>query len=455
MQTAKSSPSSSSSVTDQGYTLALADAVLSQAPDGVFVSLYLAAEASDFIRFNRAAVRQATHVTQAYVTLSLSQGQRSAQSTLTVGGDLAGDVPVLLREMASLAGDLAVLPDDPYLLLPDVVAHTHREDAGSLPTPAQVIDAVHTHAQGLDFVGFYAGGPVVRAYADTRGQRNWHRVENFSLDWCLYHSGDKAVKTSYAGTHWLDEAFADRVHEAARQVHLLGVPARTLPPGRYRTYFAPAAVAEMLGTLGWGGFSHKLQQTGTSPLMRLVQGEAPLHASIQLQENTGRSSAAAFTPNGFTRPDHVPLVTDGRHAGSLCSPRSAREFGVPPNGATAGEGPEALHLAPGHLPEGEVLKALGTGLYLSNLHYLNYSDRQTCRLTGMTRFACFWVEDGVLTAPLNVMRFDDDLLQLFGPRLLALTDCAELQPDTSTYGERQLGSITAPGALVDGFELTL
>jgi predicted Zn-dependent protease len=42
------------------------------------------------------------------------------------------------------------------------------------------------------------------------------------------------------------------------------------------------------------------------------------------------------------------------------------------------------------------LKTLGTGVYISDLHYLNYSDRQACRMTGMTRFACLWVEDGEL-----------------------------------------------------------
>jgi predicted Zn-dependent protease len=151
----------------------------------------------------------------------------------------------------------------------------------------------------------------------------------------------------------------------------------------------------------------------------------------------------------------VPLIVNGHHALSLCSPRSAREFGLPTNGALASENPQALCLAAGTLPEAEVLKALGTGLYISNLHYLNYSDRPHCRVTGMTRFACFWVENGELVAPLQVMRFDDDLLDLLGPRLIALTERAELHQDTSTYGQRQLGSITTPGILVDGFELTL
>ena len=139
----------------------------------------------------------------------------------------------------------------------------------------------------------------------------------------------------------------------------------------------------------------------------------------------------------------------------MASPRSAREFDVAPNGADAAESPQALRLAPGSLPEAEVLAALDTGLYLSNLHYLNFSDRLAGRVTGMTRFACFWVEGGRIVAPLNVMRFDDDLLRLLGPGLEALGREAVFQPHTDTYGSRQLGSVTTPGALVSDFALTL
>ena len=73
----------------------------------------------------------------------------------------------------------------------------------------------------------------------------------------------------------------------------------------------------------------------------------------------------------------------------------------------------------------------------------------------MTRFACWWVEDGKLVAPIQVMRFDDSFLRMFGEGLVALTDVAELVPDAATYGARQLGSVTAPGAIVEGFCLTL
>ena len=73
----------------------------------------------------------------------------------------------------------------------------------------------------------------------------------------------------------------------------------------------------------------------------------------------------------------------------------------------------------------------------------------------MTRFATFWVEDGEVVAPLNVMRFDDTVYRMMGSGLLGLTEDRELLMDAGTYGGRSTGSARLPGALVDDFVLTL
>lgn len=444
-----------SALTHRSHFEALADAVC--LADGVDrTSLALNAEASDFLRFNRAALRQATNVLQAQATVAVVRGQRRAEGSLTLSGELGADTRRLLEERTRLVADLAFVPDDPYLLLPDGRTASRREDAGVLPKAQAVIDAVRTHAAGFDFVGFYAGGTVVRAYADSLGSRHWHRVESFHFDWCLYRQADKAVKTSYAGTHWREDEFAARVQQAAARVPLLDLPPRTLEPGAYRAAFSPAAMNELLGTLGWSGFSLKARRTGTSSLLQLAHGDARLHPGFRLVEAAARGIAPAFTPDGFVKPAEVLLVDGGAAVDTLNSPRAAREYGLPANGANPLEMPESLVLAPGNIPHDRLLETLGTGLYLSNLWYLNYSDRQACRMTGMTRFACFWVENGQPVAPLNVMRFDDDFLRMFGEGgLVGLTDHLELVPNSDSYQMRQLASIMTPAAIVEGWRLTL
>jgi predicted Zn-dependent protease len=435
--------------------LKLAERICTATPGADRVTLYLSAEDSDFIRFNRAAVRQITRVAQRYATVAVIRGQRRAESTITLTGDLGADTEVLLAERAQLLADLPAVPEDPHLLLPDSIEGTSRHDHGAVPAATEVVDAVLGHAQGADFVGFYQGGAVVRAFADSRGQRNWHKVDSFHFDWCLYHAADKAVKTGYSGTHWDGAEFGRRVAAARERLALLARPVKTLSPGAYRTYFTPVAMTELLGTLSWGGFGLKAAKTATSTLVKLQRGETAMSPDVQLAERTAAGIAPRFSALGFVKPDATALVDGGKVAGQLVSPRSAREYGVATTGANGNESPESLSLTAGTLPEADVLKTLGTGIYVSNLWYLNYSDRQACRMTGMTRFACFWVENGELVAPLSVMRFDDSFLRMFGEGLVALTDTAELIPESGTYGSRQLASITTPGALVEGFNLVL
>jgi len=442
-------------VVERGYFEALAEALCGPGPGEERVSLLLAAESSSFIRFNRGAVRQATHVDQAIATLALAQGRRHAEVRVALGGRVDADVARLRTELEALRAMLPALADDPYLLLPDAPAHSERHDSGELPDEAAVVQAVTRVAAGLDFVGFYAGGPVVRAFANSLGSRHWHHVQTFHFDWCLYHAADKAVKTAYAGSRWSEDDFARRVAEDSRQLAVMARPPRVLAPGAYRAWFTPTAMAELLGALAWGGFGLKERRTGTSTLMRLAHRDAVLHPDVEISEHTALGTAPAFTAEGFARPPRVSLVERGLATGTLNSARSAQEFGLPANGANGAEVPESLSLAPGRLPEAQALAALGTGLWISNLWYLNYSDRQACRLTGLTRFACLWVEDGQPVEPIGVMRFDDSFLRMFGEGLLGLGDRAELITESGTYLERQLGSLSAPGALVDGWRLTL
>jgi predicted Zn-dependent protease len=137
------------------------------------------------------------------------------------------------------------------------------------------------------------------------------------------------------------------------------------------------------------------------------------------------------------------------------SPRTAREFELAANGANAHEMPEALAMAGGELPERDALAALDTGLAIGNLWYLNYSDRPACRMTGMTRFATFWVENGSIVAPVNVLRFDDTIYRMLGDKLEALTVERELMLESNTYGARMLTSTTLPGALLTEMQFTL
>jgi len=79
----------------------------------------------------------------------------------------------------------------------------------------------------------------------------------------------------------------------------------------------------------------------------------------------------------------------------------------------------------------------------------------SARITGMTRFACFWVEDGEIVGPIKDLRFDESLYNCFGSELIDFTAESEVNPNTMTYSKRYIGGNSTPGALINKFNFTL
>ena len=380
---------------------ALVDWLQQAITDKEHFQLGYADEASEFVRFNHAQVRQAGQVQQASLNLKLINDGRHADLGITLSGEAELDRQRLANGLQQLRETLPLLPPDPYLLLNPDAWHNHNEQLRPLPELAQVLDDISRAADGVDLVGFYAAGPISRGFASSSGAFGWHRANSFNFDFSLFHANGEAVKASYAGHTWNSADFAARFQQAREQLAFLGRPLHTLAPGQYRAYLAPAALEEIISIITWGGFSAQAIASKGSSLQRLYAGDQSLS----------------------------PLVTvDEQISGSL---------------------------AAGNLAQADILKQLGTGLYISNLWYLNYSDLPAARLTGMTRFATFWVENGEIQAPVSTMRFDDSVYQLLGSQLEALTADRELLLSASTYDQRNTASNLLPGALVKRLTLTL
>jgi predicted Zn-dependent protease len=321
-------------------------------------------------------------------------------------------------------------------------------------SPVTAAEAILPAVQGIDFTGIYAAGPVIRANCNSAGQRHWFSTETFFLDYSMIAPSEKAVKGTLAGKTWDNAAYADSIAQSKQQLQVLDRPSRTIEAGRYRTYLAPAATAELIGMFSWGGVSEASLQQGDSALAKLREGKQ-LSPQFTLRENLGQGIVPRFNEFGEVAPEEVPLVVEGALVKTLVNARTAKEYSMVSNAANSSESLRSPEVSPGTLPTSEILSALHTGLYLSNLHYLNWSDRSGGRITGMTRYACFWVEKGEIVAPIKDLRFDDSLYSFLGDNLEALTDHQEFSAAVDTYERRSLGGALMPGLLVRDFTFTL
>ncbi|HLD65457.1 MAG TPA: metallopeptidase TldD-related protein, partial [Pseudomonas sp.] len=299
--------------------------------EGERFTLGYSGESSDFIRFNQSRVRQAGQVQQANLNLQLIDSGRQAELQLSLGADPLEDRRRLDEALGQLRQCLPLLQPDPYLLFNDQAWHSRTHQLEPLPDSAAVVEQIAQAAADLDLVGFYAAGPLSRGFASSSGAFGWHQASSFNFDWSLFQADGQAVKAQYAGQSWQPEVFQRRLEHSREQLAQLSRPPRTLAPGQYRAYLAPAALQEILELLSWGGFSARALADKHSALVRLHQGDARLNPLLHLEEQVSGALTPAFSAEGYPRRD-LCLIRAGQPAERLVSARSAAEYGLPANG---------------------------------------------------------------------------------------------------------------------------
>ena len=422
---------------------------------GEALSLEFAGEASAFMRFSGGRVRQTGEVEAAVVEFRLYAGGRTLRKAFSLPGNAMGDLAAAALALKEARGEAARLPPDPYQVLPAAAERSSEAYPGSLPDPEELPREILGPAEGLDFVGLHAQGRVARGAANSSGARHFFATENFSTDWSAWLPSGKAVKSVYAGRDWDGEEHARRIAASRPLLEGLSLPERRLEPGSYRAYLSPEALGALMVFFSWRGLSERELREGESSFLALREGRRSLSPKFTLVQDFSLGVEPRFNGLGETAPERLVLVDRGRLAASLVSARTARQYGLASTAAPEDESLRSPAVAPGGLPAAEALQALDTGLYVSNLHYANWSDFASARVTGMTRFACFWVEGGKIAAPIKDMRFDESLYELLGGGLLDLTAERSLVPSTGSYGLRDVGGRLLPGLLLGGLRLTL
>ena len=414
------------------------------------------AEESKFVRLNKGKIRQAGSVKQISMTLSLStKDKRNLKSYVRLNGSFERDISTLIKTLNYLRRELPDLPKDPYMMFSTSVHSTEITSEKQSTSDEVILEHILNSATKLDLVGIFSSGSIYTGLANSLGQKNWHEDYSFSFDYSIYNKNNNAIKLNYSSKKWNKDDYDFILNKGIEKLAILSNTEKKITTGEYRVYLEPSALNEIIDMMAWGGFSYKSNKIGTSPLHLLNKKERKLNELISIDENIKDGLSANFNSDGFIKPEEISMIEKGEFRESLTSPRSSLEYSVVHNAASPSEYPCSIDMRAGSISDDKILETIDNGIYISNLWYLNFSDRNNGRMTGLTRFGCFLVENGKLTAPINTMRFDDSVYSMLGDNLLGLTSSRELLIDSGTYEERSTSSARLPGAIVNNFKMTL
>ena len=433
----------------------LSETLLNNLNTGEHLKITIGGENSQFVRFSQSKVRQSGLVDDASLSIVLIKDERTCSGSFTLTGNISTDEATAMEELNRLRDEVGTLPKDPFVVMPEDTGSSREEHNGSLLNEEEAVSALSPAMQGVDLAGIWASGRIFTGNANSAGQKHWFATDTFSLDYSLITPDERMVKGTFAGSHWDQSEYENNMAKSIAKLRMMEKPGKKIKPGAYRTYIAPAGVADIVGMFSWGGVGEASIQQGDSSLCKMRQNGIKMSPCFSLSEDFTSGIVPRFNSNGELAPEKLDLILAGSLKNTLVSTRTAKEYGVQSNFAGEGESLRSPVLSPGDLNEDEVVQKIDNGIYLSNLHYLNWSDRPGGRITGMTRYACFWVENGEVVAPIENMRFDDSIYNFFGDNLEAVTDKAHLHPAVETYDGREMGGVSCPGILLKSFELTL
>lgn len=429
--------------------------IYSQLKKDELLTLSFTGEESQFIRLNNAKIRQTGLVNDADIHMKMIANGTTCTGSFTLSGNDDIDTKRAKLEIDRMRLESTQILKDPYLIKPGGSGSSREIKKSNGLSFNDAVDAILPAIQGVDFVGILSNGKMYRGNSNSLGQEHWFETESFSLDYSLVAANHQMVKGTFAGTDWDQNEYEHYLAQSKKKLELMELSPVKLETGNYKTWFEPAAVSDFLSMFSWNGISEASIQQGCSGFGKMRNDDVRLSSKFSISEDFSSGLVPKFNSDGEVSSNELKIISSGELKNTLISSRTANEYNRTSNFAEAGEYLRSPFMKPGALDQSDVLKEIDKGLYLSNIHYLNWSDNPNGRITGLTRYACFWVENGEIVGPINTMRFDDSFYNYFGDNLLQVGNKIEFIPNTSTYGNREIGGTTCPGILADSFALTL
>jgi len=239
-------------------------------------------------------------------------------------------------------------------------------------------------------------------------------------------AGDDAVQGSgYRAARSLkvsDFDFGAMARSAAEDA-VDSIEPKLIPIGEYEAVLTPSATSTLTGFMGRLGFSARSYQDGFSCLTDKIGSQVfdeklTVHDKGRSLETFGaRPFDGEGVPKGTLRlvKDGVPenlcydnytALKDGTvstgHAMSKAGSSYFRGFPMPMN----------MVVEPGDAAVDEMIEDTKRGVLITRFHYVNAIRNDLAIISGLTRDACWLIENGEVKHPIKVMRFTDSVLRV-------------------------------------------
>jgi len=423
-----------------------------QTPEATQMEIVLLGTRTDLTRFANSVIHQNLSQQDLLVNVRAVVGKR-----IGVASAHALE-PQVIAETARRAVAIARVQEEN----PDFSSLPAPEPLPALPPQGDSISTPEQRAEAVARIVDIVRSEKLSAAGSVRDEADWIVVGNSLGVKAHFYRTTSTVQTvvSAPNSSGYAESIAvsladhdlDGLARRAATKAVAGRDPRELPPGDYTVILEPPAVADLLGYLGWVGFSALAFLEGRS-FMCDHRGQKVAADSITLWDDglDARGLVAPFDFEGVPK-RKVVLIERGvaqglvydSFTGGRAGEHSTGHAYLAPNPA----GPFASNL---FLSEGEadleaMIASTQRGLLITRFHYTNIVHPRQAVLTGMTLDGTFLIEGGKVAGGVRNMRFTQGILEA-----LAAVSMVGKQARLSFGGP---AAVYAPPLKIDSFHFS-
>lgn len=376
------------------------------------------------------------------------------------GARCVGDDPATLERCVARAVELARAskPNPELLELGGAceVAATDADDETLAHTGASKVGWVGAaleacEAESLDPAGLAQTSVLSRALCNSRGRAVHGFQSRAALSLTASSAGGSGMANCVAPT--AAGIAADDVAGRAVGKAVANREPRGVEPGEYTVVLEPLAVSSALLFASYAGFgAREVAEEGSFLCGRIGERIFPEELALADDAFDPLFPKLPFDGEGTPR-TRVPLLEGGALRGFVTDRRWARERGTANTGhaclqpSAGGPRAESLVLAPGALPDAELVAGVERGLLVTQFHYTNLIEPRDLVLTGMTRNGTYLIEDGRVVGSVKNLRFTQGLVE-------ALQNVTGVGSEQRVAGALFEGEAVLPSLRIDGFRFT-
>ena len=122
------------------------------------LTISLVGEETNYLRFNKAKVRQSLHLVQGNINLNFTSQEKTCSWSIPFQQDLEQTLEKMTTALGQLRTEAASLPEDPFLVKIQNNGPYEKDHEGTLPPDDELVHSILSPGKDLDLVGIYSGG---------------------------------------------------------------------------------------------------------------------------------------------------------------------------------------------------------------------------------------------------------------------------------------------------------